>query len=525
MKSFIGKITREYKGEQMSFDIMPMYHHHGGMEGIPAERVVAMKRLDLLLDGLCIFLSWVPGIEISVLRVVRVLPIMMRRHNWKGLKILSSSMQASRYLMVRLGMAIMAFNFIWSTIGLDLYQGLLHSRCFQADIAADGYVDIYVGRVCSAAPVAGVSPCERGECLENPDYFPNPDRFRSFDNIFQSFLMVFGITTGQWWSIIASDISFAEGNVSLLYFLILSSVGTFVMFQMVLAIFANEMLQNSEFDDFSADLPDMQSQEKVECSNHERPDGNNLDANPTGGAGMAVGWRGKMRATVLSDSFTLVMLMVVMLSICLLALEHEGMSQSFSSILRWFDIGFIAIFSMELVVKLVSLGPWDYVCDWINDVDGLLTIMAILQQVFDTGGPDFRFFRVVRMCRIVRLGGSAGESGTFSWLRDIYSNVFVPSMSLAPVLMLLVLMYLCIFSLSGMWMLGARTRDSGDKESLILYGGLNYKYDTLLNAVLTTFQVSLLSFHFLRPHFLPKQKHVVNSPLPGIRPAISHDCF
>ena len=79
-----------------------------------------------------------------------------------------------------------------------------------------------------------------------------------------------------------------------------------------------------------------------------------------------------------STPFELVITFFILLNSICLALESYNMSSDMETFLQYSNYVFTAIFLIEMVLKLIGLGPIGYIKDPFNDFDAIIVIVSIL---------------------------------------------------------------------------------------------------------------------------------------------------
>lgn len=96
--------------------------------------------------------------------------------------------------------------------------------------------------------------------------------------------------------------------------------------------------------------------------------------------------------------------LVVLGSITLIAVEHEGMSKEFEVGLRWANVAFTVLFGIEMLCKWVGLGLAQYFWDPWNGFDCFLVVVgAIADAELQDFGINLNLLRILRVFRTMRL--------------------------------------------------------------------------------------------------------------------------
>ncbi|GIL55077.1 hypothetical protein Vafri_10594, partial [Volvox africanus] len=192
--------------------------------------------------------------------------------------------------------------------------------------------------------------------------------------------------------------------------------------------------------------------------------------------------RAMFRARVLVESswFSYVMLAIIFANTVVLAIEYDGMSETYQMALTRCNYGFAALFTIEMAIKLFGMGLWDYIKDGFNMFDGLIVAISWLEIILTYVGTSgnlnamaaLRAFRALRLLKAFRYLGS---------LRKIAAKLLASFSSFAAVAVLIALFW-GVFAIMG----------------LHVFGGLDLahdpypNFDTFMNALVTTFNVLTL---------------------------------
>ena len=173
-----------------------------------------------------------------------------------------------------------------------------------------------------------------------------------------------------------------------------------------------------------------------------------------------------------------ILLMIVFNTILLAFERYPEPPQSQQDLFADFNIAFIAIFGLEVVIKLVALGIKDFVRDKFNMFDALVVVISLV-EVSLSGSSSLsalRSFRLFRIFKIFRVGD----------LRVLLDSITVTIMGMGYYTILLGL-FMYIFTLLGM-QLFAGNLAFGD-DSLYNPNGVipRENFDSFWEAFLTVF--------------------------------------
>lgn len=165
------------------------------------------------------------------LRVLRPLRTVTTIRNLRSL--IFTIFNALPYLLEIIVVLIFAF-LIFAIAGLQLFSGLLQNSCILM-LTGKIYTDNNYsnGYLCTknSCPVIDGQPMFCGRTLSNPDFGTT-----HFDNIYNSFLMVYVVTTTEGWTYIMSDIQRAFTYYGLIFFIAIIFIATFFLINLTLAV-------------------------------------------------------------------------------------------------------------------------------------------------------------------------------------------------------------------------------------------------------------------------------------------------
>ena len=145
--------------------------------------------------------------------------------------------------------------------------------------------------------------------------------------------------------------------------------------------------------------------------------------------------------------FTVFITILIILNTVILSLdkypadpELEKLSATLNDIFTW-------CFTVEMVFKLIGLGPRDYLKDKLNIFDAAIVILSLVDIALSTlnvdSGGDFTAGRLIRLFRIFKLARS------WTSFRQILTKIIVTMRDVSTFSVLLVI-FAFIFTLLGM---------------------------------------------------------------------------
>jgi hypothetical protein len=139
---------------------------------------------------------------------------------------------------------------------------------------------------------------------------------------------------------------------------------------------------------------------------------------------------------------------------------------------------FTAVFTFEMILKIIGLGAKEYFKDHFNSFDFTIVIAALLEYIIETenkGVTALRGFRIMRVLKVIK---------TFKKLRVI-TNSMINSFKESLNLVMLIITFLFINGLVAKQLFGMSAEQIKKEKELGLYTMLNF--DTIAYSVLTIF--------------------------------------
>jgi hypothetical protein len=203
--------------------------------------------------------------------------------------------------------------------------------------------------------------------------------------------------------------------------------------------------------------------------------------------------QGKLRMLfyrmVNSRWFEVMIMVVIILNIISLAMVYEGMSDTYTATLDDINIGFMIIFILECIAKLIALDFQYFKVAW-NNFDFIIVLLSIVDFIMDQQGsstgflskaPQFaRLLRVLRVSRLFKLMKAKQLKG----INKIIKTLLFSFPSLMNVLVLLFLLYF-IFSVLAVYLFEGTPHmpELGQQAEL-------FNFDNFHMALITLFRCS-----------------------------------
>uniref|UniRef100_A0A8C1PMY0 Voltage-dependent L-type calcium channel subunit alpha n=1 Tax=Cyprinus carpio TaxID=7962 RepID=A0A8C1PMY0_CYPCA len=468
------------------------------------------------------------GLDVKALRAFRVLRPLRLVSGVPSLQIVLNSIMKAMVPLLHIGLLVMFVIIIYAIIGLELFIGRMHKTCFY--VGTDLNVDddptpcafAGNGRFC----VGNNTVCRGG--WEGPN-----GGITNFDNIFFAMLTVFQCITMEGWTDVLYWMNDSIGfELPWIYFVSLVIFGSFFVLNLVLGVLSGEFSKEREKAVCRGELQKAQEKQQMEEdmigymdwlieAEDMDEDGNkrNIMHIFTSVASsvyhdrqvldiffsqltkflfvhFAFLWckwqvlceqlyhlnlviRKNCRVAVKSTNFYWLVLLLVFLNTAASASEHYSQPQWLTDIQERANKILLALFTLEMLMKIYSFGFQIYFMALFNRFDCFVVCGGILETVLvemDVIPPiGISVLRCVRLLRIFKV--------TRHWaaLSDLVSSL-LNSMKAICSLLLLLFLFLIIFALLGMQLFGGKFNfdETQMKRST---------FDTFPSALLTCFQI------------------------------------
>ncbi|XP_042586072.1 voltage-dependent L-type calcium channel subunit alpha-1D-like isoform X2 [Cyprinus carpio] len=475
------------------------------------------------------------GLDVKALRAFRVLRPLRLVSGVPSLQIVLNSIMKAMVPLLHIGLLVMFVIIIYAIIGLELFIGKMHKTCFY--VGTDLMVDddptpcafAGNGRFC----VGNNTVCRGG--WEGPN-----GGITNFDNIFFAMLTVFQCITMEGWTDVLYWMNDSIGfELPWIYFVSLVIFGSFFVLNLVLGVLSGEFSKEREKAVCRGELQKAQEKQQMEEdmigymdwlieAEDMDEDGNKRAVVAKKKMMKKYGWykhsedgesdsdsefeafldddngccasimarlmaisfceqlyhlnlviRKNCRVAVKSTNFYWLVLLLVFLNTAASASEHYSQPQWLTDIQERANKILLALFTLEMLMKIYSFGFQIYFMALFNRFDCFVVCGGILETVLvemDVIPPiGISVLRCVRLIRIFKV--------TRHWaaLSDLVSSL-LNSMKAICSLLLLLFLFLIIFALLGMQLFGGKFNfdETQMKRST---------FDTFPSALLTCFQI------------------------------------
>jgi hypothetical protein len=188
-------------------------------------------------------------------------------------------------------------------------------------------------------------------------------------------------------------------------------------------------------------------------------------------------WSARARFAVLDDTafFSNFIQACILLNLCVLALDSHNISEERASALNDANLVLTLVFASEMFIKLWVGGIPDYFLSWWNIFDGFIVTTSLVDLIYEhfvagdgEGGSSLGALRIIRMLRLARVARVARLANKWKFLQDVIKLMISGIKGMGPVLLLLAL-FLFIFSILGMQMFGSLESIAEDSDGFIRF--------------------------------------------------------
>ncbi|XP_076760429.1 ca[2+]-channel protein alpha[[1]] subunit D isoform X2 [Xylocopa sonorina] len=459
------------------------------------------------------------GFDVKALRAFRVLRPLRLVSGVPSLQVVLNSILRAMIPLLHIALLVLFVIIIYAIIGLELFSGKMHKTCRHNVTGAIMDEPVPCG--------PGGFQCENvgAEYHCSKQYWEGPNwGITNFDNFGLAMLTVFQCVTLEGWTEVLYSIEDAMGSSwQWIYFISMVILGAFFVMNLILGVLSGEFSKEREKakargdfhklrekqqieDDLrgyldwitqaediepETDEPKMQDGKTKQQSEMESTD--QLEGDEEGVQQESV-WRRKKRdfdrvnrrmrracrKAVKSQVFYWLIIVLVFLNTGVLATEHYNQPHWLDDFQEITNMFFIALFSMEMMLKMYSLGFQGYFVSLFNRFDCFVVIGSITEMILTNthvmpplGVSVLRCVRLLRVFKVTKYWRS---------LSNLVASLLNSIQSIASLLLLLFL-FIVIFALLGMQVFGGKFNfsDLQDKP--------RHNFDSFWQSLLTVFQI------------------------------------
>uniref|UniRef100_A0A8C7LGM8 Voltage-dependent L-type calcium channel subunit alpha n=1 Tax=Oncorhynchus kisutch TaxID=8019 RepID=A0A8C7LGM8_ONCKI len=461
------------------------------------------------------------GFDVKALRAFRVLRPLRLVSGVPSLQVVLNAIIKAMVPLLHIALLVLFVIIIYAIIGLELFIGKMHATCYL----------VGTGILAEEEPVPCAMSGHGRQCMMNGTvcregwHGPNGG-ITNFDNFLFAMLTVFQCITMEGWTDVLYWMNDAMGfELPWVYFVSLVIFGSFFVLNLVLGVLSGEFSKEREKAKARGDFQKLREKQQLEedlkgyldwitqaedidpendeegdeeggkripskpaseteSVNTDNPNGEDDKANCCGP--LCRRWRRwnrfcrrKCRVAVKSVSFYWLVIILVFLNTLTISSEHYNQPDWLTEVQDVANKVLLALFTCEMLVKMYSLGLQAYFVSLFNRFDcfvvcgGIVeTILVELAIMSPLGISVFRCVRLLRIFKVTRHWAS---------LSNLVASLLNSMKSIASLLLLLFL-FIIIFSLLGMQLFGGKFNfdETITKRST---------FDNFPQALLTVFQI------------------------------------
>uniref|UniRef100_A0A8C7D7Q8 Voltage-dependent L-type calcium channel subunit alpha n=1 Tax=Oncorhynchus kisutch TaxID=8019 RepID=A0A8C7D7Q8_ONCKI len=414
--------------------------------------------LDLLVVGVSLVSFCIQSSAISVVKILRVLRVLrpLRAINRaKGLKHVVQCVFVAIRTIGNIMIVTTLLQFMFACIGVQLFKGKFYRCTDEAKSGPDDCKGTYI--LYKDGDVN--QPFVHKRVWHNSEF--------NFDNVLMAMMALFTVSTFEGWpSLLYKAIDSNRENLGPIYNYRIEISIFFIIYIIIIAFFMMNIFvgfvivtfqEQGEKEYKNCEL-DKNQRQCVEYALKAHPLRRYIPKNP---------YQYKFWYVVNSTGFEYIMFVLIMLNTLCLAVQHYGQSATFNYVMDILNMVFTAVFTAEMVLKLIAFKPrvrtHHYFTDAWNTFDALIvvgsvvdiaitevnvsTTFSVSSNTEDNARISITFFRLFRVMRLVKLLSRGEGIRTLLW-------TFIKSFQALPYVALLIAMLFFIYAVIGMQVFG-----------------------------------------------------------------------
>ncbi|XP_052745173.1 muscle calcium channel subunit alpha-1 isoform X6 [Bicyclus anynana] len=465
--------------------------------------------------------------DVKALRAFRVLRPLRLVSGVPSLQIVLNSILKAMVPLLHIALLVIFVIIIYAIIGLELFSGKMHKSCYSkstGEIMDNPHpCDVDNGFNCSLL----------GEDMECREGWIGPNfGITNFDNFGLSMLTVFQCITLEGWTDVMYHIQDAMGNSwEWIYFVSMVILGAFFVMNLILGVLSGEFSKEREKAKNRGDFQKLREKQQLEedlkgyldwitqaeylepladqhdavdqkrdygieflnqtQNEHDSTDHLGIEAPEQQKVSIGKLWKKDFdkvnrrmkracRRAVKSQTFYWLIIVLVFLNTVVLASEHYHQPPWMDYFQEYGNAIFVALFTLEMLVKMYSLGLQGYFVSLFNRFDCFVVVGSISEMVLTKtelmpplGISVLRCVRLLRVFKVTKYWRS---------LSNLVASLLNSIQSIASLLLLLFL-FIMIFALLGMQVFGGKFNYDPVEEKD------RHNFDCFWQALLTVFQI------------------------------------
>ncbi|KAL2091596.1 hypothetical protein ACEWY4_013859 [Coilia grayii] len=429
--------------------------------------------LDLLVVGVSLVSFGIQSSAISVVKILRVLRVLrpLRAINRaKGLKHVVQCVFVAIRTIGNIMIVTTLLQFMFACIGVQLFKG----KFYRCNDEAKSVPEECKGTFIFYKDGDVNQPTIEKRHWHNSDF--------NFDNVLMAMMALFTVSTFEGWpALLYKAIDSSRENLGPIYnyrveisifFIIYIIIIAFFMMNIFVGFVIVTFQEQGEKEYKNCEL-DKNQRQCVEYALKARPLRRYIPKNP---------YQYKFWYMVNSTGFEYIMFVLIMLNTLCLAVQHHGQSDGFNYVMDILNMLFTAVFTVEMVLKLIAFKPRHYFTDAWNTFDALIVVGSVVDIAItevnnteENARISITFFRLFRVMRLVKLLARGEGIRTLLW-------TFIKSFQALPYVALLICMIFFIYAVIGMQVFGKIAMVDGTQINR------NNNFQTFFQAVLLLFR-------------------------------------
>ncbi|KAM8976679.1 voltage-dependent L-type calcium channel subunit alpha-1S [Pelodytes ibericus] len=454
------------------------------------------------------------GFNVKALRAFRVLRPLRLVSGVPSLQVVLNSIIKAMVPLFHIAILVLFMIIIYAIVGLELFSGKMHKTCYFKGTDVYATVEHIKPAPCSTSGQGRQCAMNGTECR---GWWVGPNNgITHFDNFGFAMLTVYQCITMESWTEVLYWVNDAIGNEwPWIYFVSLILLGSFFVLNLVLGVLSGEFTKEREKAKSRGAFQKLREQQAMdedlrgyldwithaEVMDPDMEPGEGFSQLEEGGSetdslydmeginkciSFFRRWRHwhrllrrKCRELVKSRFFYWFVIIIILLNTITVATEHHAQSEWLTSAQDTANQVLLAMFTIEMTLKMYALGFQSYFMSLFNRFDcfvvctGLLEVLLVVSNIMSPLGISvLRCIRLLRIFKITRYWTS---------LNNLVASLLNSVRSIASLLLLLFL-FMIIFALLGMQMFGGRF-DFEDTEIR------RSTFDNFPQALITVFQI------------------------------------
>ncbi|XP_053950332.1 voltage-dependent calcium channel type A subunit alpha-1 isoform X12 [Anastrepha ludens] len=376
---------------------------------------------------------------IKSLRVLRVLRPLKTIKRVPKLKAVFDCVVNSLKNVVNILIVYILFQFIFSVIGVQLFNGKFFHCTDESKHTSEECQGSYF-------------KYEEDELLPKQEARIWRPRSFHYDNVAAAMLTLFAVQTGEGWPLVLQHSMAAtyEDRGPIQNFRIEMSIFYIVYFIVFPFFFVNIFV--------ALIIITFQEQGEAELQDGEIDKNQKSCIDFTIGARPLERYMPKNRNTfkykvwriVVSTPFEYFIMMLIVFNTLLLMMKYHNQGEMYDKSLKYINMGFTGMFSVETVLKIIGFGVKNFFKDPWNIFDLITVVGSIVDALwmeFGSNSINVGFLRLFRAARLIKLLRQGYTIRILLW-------TFVQSFKALPYVCLLIAMLFFIYAIIGMQVFG-----------------------------------------------------------------------